>query len=70
MSWEQNKYTNREKYILRSFMFYITKYYSGDQIKENEIGWACGTYGGEVKYIKDIGWWKLEGTRPLETPLD
>ena len=34
---------------MRSFMFCIAKYYSGDQIKENEIGWACGPYVGEVK---------------------
>ena len=51
-------------------MFSIAKYYSGDQIKENEIGWACGTQGREVKYIQDIGWWKLEETRPLEKLLD
>ena len=60
----------RENYILRSFVFCITKYYSGDQIKENVISWACGMHGGEVKYIQDIGWWELEGKRPLETPLD
>jgi hypothetical protein len=23
----------------------ITKYYSGDQIKKNEVGGACSTYG-------------------------
>jgi hypothetical protein len=49
----------RENYIMRSFIFCITKYYSGDQFTENEIGWAYGTYGGEVKYIQDIDWWKL-----------
>jgi hypothetical protein len=27
------------------------KYYSGDQIKENEIGGACGKYRGEEKCI-------------------
>ena len=37
----------------------LTKYYSGDQIK-NEMGWACGTYerqgfGGETRG-KDISW--------------
>jgi hypothetical protein len=26
---------------------FITKYYSGDQIKKNGIGGACGTYRGE-----------------------
>jgi hypothetical protein len=33
----------------------ITKYYSGDQIKKNEVGGACSTYGGEEKCIKDFG---------------
>jgi len=26
-------------------LYYL--YYSGDKTKKNEIGWACGTYGGE-----------------------
>jgi hypothetical protein len=26
---------------------FVTKYYSGDQIKCNETGGACGTRGGE-----------------------
>jgi len=25
----------------------LAKYYSCDQIKKNEMGWACGTYGGQ-----------------------
>jgi hypothetical protein len=25
----------------------LTKYYLGDQINKNEMGGACGTYGGE-----------------------
>ena len=24
----------------------------GDQIKKNEMGWACGTYGEEEGYIR------------------
>ena len=28
-----------------------TKYYSGDQIKKNEMGGACGTYGGEERCL-------------------
>ena len=34
-----------ENFIMRSFMVCIlfTKYYSGDQIEEGEIGKACGT---------------------------
>jgi hypothetical protein len=32
----------------------IAKYYSGDQIK-NEMGRACGMYGGEERCIQGIG---------------
>jgi len=28
---------------------------SGDQIKWNEMGGACGTYGGEERYIQGFG---------------
>jgi hypothetical protein len=33
----------------------ITKYYLGDQIKKNEVGGACSTYGGEARCIQDFG---------------
>ena len=33
----------------------LTKYYSGDQIKENEIGGACGTYRGEKGRVQGFG---------------
>jgi hypothetical protein len=29
------------------------KYYSGDLIKGVEMGGACGTYGGEGKFVQD-----------------
>jgi hypothetical protein len=29
----------------------VIKYYSGDQIKKNEMGGACSTYGGDEKCI-------------------
>ena len=32
-----------------------TKYYSGDQIKKNEIGGAYSTYGGEERRIQGFG---------------
>jgi hypothetical protein len=41
-----------EDYIARNLM--ITKYHSGDQIKKNEIGRACNTYGGGETYIQDF----------------
>jgi hypothetical protein len=33
----------------------ITKYYLGDQIKKNEVGGACSTYGGGERCIQDFG---------------
>jgi hypothetical protein len=32
-----------------------TKYYSGNQIEQNEMGRACSTYGGEERCIQDFG---------------
>ena len=37
---------------------HVTKYYSGDQIKKNEIGRACSTYGRKERFILGVG----EGT--------
>jgi hypothetical protein len=28
---------------------------SGDQIKKNQLGRACSTYGGEKRYIRGFG---------------
>jgi hypothetical protein len=30
---------------------FLTKYHSGDQIKETEIGRACSTYGAEERVL-------------------
>jgi hypothetical protein len=30
----------------------LTKYYSGDQIKNNEMGMACGTHGIQERCIQ------------------
>jgi len=44
-------------------MILLTKYYSGDQIERNEIGGACGTFGGEESCVQgSVG--KPEGKRP------
>jgi len=42
----------------------LSKYYSGDQIKKNEMGWACSTYGERRDaYRVFVG--KPEEKRPL-----
>jgi hypothetical protein len=30
-------------------------YNSNDHVQEEEMGWACGTYGGEEKYLQCFG---------------
>jgi hypothetical protein len=30
----------------------FNKYYSGDQVKLNDMGWACGTYGSQERSIQ------------------
>ena len=30
----------------------LTKCYSGDQIKNNEMGWACGAYEGKERVLQ------------------
>jgi hypothetical protein len=34
---------------------FVINYYSVDEIKRNEMGAACGTYGGEVRCIQGFG---------------
>jgi hypothetical protein len=43
------------------------KYYSGVQIKKNEMGWACSMYGGEERCIQDFGG-RPEWGRPCGRP--
>ena len=33
----------------------LTKYFSGDQTEKNEMGRACGAYGGEERSIRGCG---------------
>jgi hypothetical protein len=33
----------------------LAKYYSGDQVKKNEMSGAGGTYGAEERYIEGFG---------------
>jgi hypothetical protein len=32
--------------------FHAIPYYKGDEIKEDEMGGACGTYGGQDRYMQ------------------
>jgi hypothetical protein len=36
-------------------LYSFTKYYSGDQIKKNEVSGACSTYGTEGRCIQGFG---------------
>ena len=46
----------------------LTKHYSGDQIKKNGMGGACGTHGGQESCIQDLGGGKLSGKGPRGRP--
>jgi hypothetical protein len=41
--------------IVNIIIVIITKYFSGDQIKKNEMGGACSTYGWEERCIQGFG---------------
>jgi hypothetical protein len=42
----------------------------GDQIKKNEMGGACSTYGGEDRCIQGFGGGNLKERDHLEDPGD
>ena len=46
----------------------LTKCHSGDPIKKNEMGEACGTYGGEDRCIQGFGGGNLSESARLENP--
>ena len=46
---------------------YFTKYFSGHEMKENEAGCTCDTYGREENAHKGLVG-KPEGKRPLGRP--
>jgi hypothetical protein len=40
---------------LHRVIFQKAGFVNGDQIKKNEVGGACSTYGGEESCIQDFG---------------
>jgi hypothetical protein len=54
--WAQERQHNRgvEKTTQREALFTVelTKYYSGAQMKKNELVGSCGTYGGEERCLR------------------
>jgi hypothetical protein len=57
-----------ETCIMRGFIICaLAIYYWGDQLKENEMGGACGMYGGRGKCIEDFDG-TTEGKRPIGRP--
>jgi len=46
----------------------LIKYYSGDQMKKNEMGAACSTYGGQERSVYGVLVGRPEGKRPLGRP--
>jgi len=44
----------------------LNNYNSGDQIKKNDMGGACGTHGEEENYTEVLGGGKLRGRDHVE----
>jgi hypothetical protein len=66
-----SSYTNLLCYIpfLRALCcVLLTKYHSGDQVENAEIGRTCGTYGGEERCIRGFSGENLKEGDSLEDP--
>jgi hypothetical protein len=46
---------NERAQLTASWSLLIAKYYSGDQMNTNEMGGACVTYVGQLRYIRGFG---------------
>ena len=51
-------------YYYYYYHHHLTQYCAGDKIEKNEMGGACGTYGGRERCAQG----KREGKRPLGRP--
>jgi hypothetical protein len=55
---ERDKVTGRWKTVVQlgtSYLVILSKYYMGGEIKKNEMGGACGTYGRQEKCLQGFG---------------
>jgi hypothetical protein len=41
--------------LLREMVIEFTQYCEGDKIEKNEMGGACGTYGGRERCAQSVG---------------
>jgi hypothetical protein len=50
------KVTGDRRKLRKEFLILLlTKYYSGEQMKEDEMDGECCTYGGEENWIRSVG---------------
>jgi len=41
---------------MRAFLYvFLNKYYSGDQVKKNNVGMLRGMYGGQERFVQGSG---------------
>jgi hypothetical protein len=59
---ERSAYIRASQFVLLT-QHDVTKYYLGDQVKQNEIGSVCGMYGKEKCIEGLVG--KRDGKRPF-----
>ena len=51
------------------YFIYISQYCLGDQVENNEMGWACSMYGGGRGEVYTGFWWgNLKERDHLEDP--
>jgi hypothetical protein len=58
-SWEAEQFSQLTKkfpafYGTRRF-FTVAMNHRGDKIKDNGMGWACGSHGGKNSYVQNFG---------------
>jgi hypothetical protein len=41
--------------VVTAWSFFLTKYYSGDEIKNREMDGVCSTYGGQESCMQGFG---------------